>query len=58
MSKLQADKTLGYWFNPRSGEIKYIGEFDTREQIEFKPWAEGRGSDFLLILSNKKLSFN
>ncbi len=58
VSKLQANKTMGYWFNPRSGEIKYIGEFDTKEQIEFKPWAEGRGSDFLLILSNKKLSFN
>ena len=58
VSKLEADKTLGYWFNPRSGELKYIGEFDTKKQIEFKPWAEGRGSDFLLILSNEKLDFN
>jgi hypothetical protein len=55
VSKLKLEKIGGYWFNPRSGELKYIGKFATGEPLEFEPWAKGRGSDFLLILTNQKL---
>ena len=55
VSELKSEKIKGFWFNPRSGELSYIGDFDTTEAIEFSPWAKGWGSDFLLILTNQKL---
>ena len=53
--QLKPEKIKGFWFNPRSGELSYIGDFDTSKAIEFSPWAKGWGSDFLLILTNNKL---
>ena len=47
-----------YWFNPRSGEFKFIGEYSNSTVPEFKPWATGRGSDFLLLLKAKNNSIN
>jgi len=55
VSKLSSEKIKAYWFNPRSGELSYIGDFGTSEAVEFSPWARGWGSDFLLILTNSKL---
>lgn len=55
VSKLSSEKIKGYWFNPRSGELNYINDFETSEPLEFTPWAGGWGSDFLLILTNQKL---
>jgi len=56
ISRLKAKNVFGYWFNPRSGKIKYIGEYEENAQPEFKPWAEGWGSDFLLILTDRALN--
>jgi hypothetical protein len=53
--ELKSEKIKGFWFNPRSGELSYIGDFDTSEAIEFSPLAKGWGSDFLLILTNQKM---
>ena len=58
MSKLLSEKIKAYWYNPRSGAIKLISEFLTAGSHEFKPWSEGWGSDFLLILIDKDLPFN
>ena len=59
-SKLDATKINAYWFNPRSGKIKRIGDFETNKPLEFKPWSNGWGSDFLLILiaENYGIDFN
>ncbi|HDR88191.1 MAG TPA: DUF4038 domain-containing protein [Bacteroidetes bacterium] len=51
LSKMKSEKIKAYWFNPRSGKIKYTGDFNTNSPHEFKPWSRGRGSDFLLILT-------
>lgn len=56
MSEIDAEKVKAYWFNPRSGQVKYIGEFDKMIPQEFKPWSGGRGSDFLLILVSEDLT--
>lgn len=53
LSKLDSKRINAYWFNPRSGKIKLIGEFETSMPHEFKPWSDGRGSDFLLILTGE-----
>jgi len=50
LSKIDSKRITAYWFNPRSGKAKYIGDFETTTPQEFKPWSTGRGSDFLLIL--------
>jgi len=50
LAKIDADSITAYWFNPRSGKVKRIGEFETTLKPEFKPWSQGHGSDFLLIL--------
>lgn len=55
ISRLQANTVFSYWFNPRSGKIKYISEYKKASQVEFKPWAEGWGSDFILIVTDEKL---
>ena len=50
LPKMDAERVAAYWFNPRSGKIKHIGEFETTQSREFTPWSKGWGSDFLLIL--------
>lgn len=60
LSKIDSKRINAFWFNPRSGKIKHIGDFATQTPQEFKPWASGWGSDFLLVLiaENYKLDFN
>lgn len=50
LTKIDSEKAKAYWFNPRSGKIVNIGEFETKTSKEFKPWSEGWGSDFLLLI--------
>jgi hypothetical protein len=55
-SKIESGIAKAFWFNPRSGKVKKIGDFDTKISHEFKPWSDGWGSDFLLILAGEGLS--
>jgi hypothetical protein len=50
LQRINAERAKAYWFNPRSGKFLYIGEYETKPPHEFKPWSDGRGSDFLLVL--------
>ena len=58
LTKMNSEKVKAYWFNPRSGKILYIGDFETKIPYEFKPWTNGWGSDFLLILVDIKSSYD
>nr|WP_319512476.1 glycoside hydrolase family 140 protein [uncultured Draconibacterium sp.] len=60
LSKIDSKRINAFWFNPRSGKTKHVGDFATQTPQEFKPWASGWGSDFLLVLiaENYKLDFN
>ncbi|WP_321345862.1 glycoside hydrolase family 140 protein [uncultured Draconibacterium sp.] len=60
LSKIDSKRINAYWFNPRSGKIKHMGVFETITPQEFQPWANGWGSDFLLVLiaENYKVDFN
>ena len=58
LTKMDSEKAKAYWFNPRSGKIVNIGEFETKTSQEFKPWAEGWGSDFLLIVVSKEAKYD
>lgn len=48
---LDTKRVNAMWFNPRSGQISHMGILETQRVLEFTPWASGRGSDFLLILT-------
>lgn len=58
LTKMNSGKVIAYWFNPRSGKVLYIGNFETKTPYEFKPWTYGWGSDFLLILVNFDSSYD
>ena len=57
MTKLKSKNVVAYWFNPRDGKSKKIGEFDTSQKKEFKPWSVGRGSDFILAIIDKNSKY-
>lgn len=50
LSKMNTQKVVAFWFNPRDGKSRKIGEYATTEKPEFKPWSVGRGSDFVLVI--------
>lgn len=60
LSKINSNRINAYWFNPRSGKTKYIEDYENNPSQEFKPWSNGWGSDFLLILTAEdfKVNFN
>ena len=53
MSGIDAKTVSAFWFNPRNGQMKNIGDFDTKQAHAFSPWSRGRGSDFVLVLVAK-----
>lgn len=59
LPEIDSKKINAYWFNPRSCKIIPIGNFETNKTQEFKPWSNGWGSDFLLVLiaENYKIDF-
>ncbi|MCB9013482.1 MAG: glycoside hydrolase family 140 protein [Bacteroidales bacterium] len=57
LSKLEVKNLSAWWFNPRSGISQKIGSFTNSGSHEFKPWAEGRGSDFVLVLIDENSGF-
>jgi hypothetical protein len=58
LTKMNSENVKAYWFNPRSGKIKHIGDFETDMPHEFQPWSNGWGSDFLLIIVNKNSPYD
>lgn len=48
--KLKANKLSASIFNPRDGRSQFIGTFDNTGSKLIKPLAEGRGSDWLVII--------
>lgn len=56
LTAMSVQKANAWWFNPRSGELLTIGNFETKTQMEFDPWAKGRGSDFLLIIAGEEMN--
>jgi len=58
LTLLNAERVKAYWYNPRSGKVVKIGDFSTKESIVFKPWSNGRGSDFILVIMDINSTYN
>lgn len=57
MTKLSGNSFYAYWFNPRDETRIKIGEVKGDQTSEFKPYAAGPGTDWVLvILDNTKIS--
>ncbi|CAN5413176.1 glycoside hydrolase family 140 protein [soil metagenome] len=52
ISKLNATKIRGWWFNPRDGYTIPLGDFENKGNKEFIPTSVGRGSDWVLVLDD------
>jgi hypothetical protein len=50
LSKMNAQKVVAFWYNPRDGKSRKIGEYATTDKPEFAPWSIDRGSDFVLVI--------
>ena len=51
--QIKSDSLKAWWFNPRDGRSITLGVFSNMKEIEeFAPHAEGRGSDWLLIIDD------
>ncbi len=58
LSRLDAEKLLAYWYNPRDGRFQHIGEFDNTYSGEFIPHSMGRGSDWVLVVQDRDKKFH
>ena len=58
LTRMGSKKVKAYWFNPRSGKMLGIGDYETKKTQEFKPWSDGWGSDFLLLVVDATASFD
>jgi len=52
LSKMNAKNVSAFWYNPRDGKSRKIGEYHTNETPVLKPWSIGRGSDFVLVIKD------
>lgn len=47
----------GWWYNCKTGEAEFIGEFETGQEKLFQTKTGGRGNDWVLVLDNAKANF-
>ena len=52
MDKITGGNSKAWWFNPRTGEATFIGEFPTTGEREFIPPDKGELLDWILVLDD------
>ncbi|TLU99471.1 glycoside hydrolase family 140 protein [Dyadobacter luticola] len=52
LTKFSAKTLLVYWFNPRDGSSLKIGEYGNNKTEEFKPYAAGPDTDWVLVIDD------
>jgi len=57
MDKISGSKVKAWWFNPRNGEAKLIGEFPNIGEREFLPPDAGEHLDWVLVLDDASKPF-
>jgi hypothetical protein len=57
LDKINADKIIAYWFDPRKGEAKLIETFPGKGNRKFIPPSNGRGNDWILVLDDASKGF-
>ena len=57
LSRFKAKDLVAYWFNPRDGSSLKIGTFKNQGSEEFKPYAQGPGTDWVLVIDDTAKSW-
>jgi len=57
MGKVEAENTIGWWYNPRNGESRKIGEFKSGGIKTFKPPSSGAGNDWVLVIDSEQAAY-
>ena len=52
MEKVSGSQLMGYWFNPKNGQVKEIGLFSNKVKNQFTPPTNGYGQDWVLVLDD------
>ena len=54
---LKWDETVGWWFDPRTGESELIGKFKMKDKVTFTAPGKGRENDWVLVLDDSSAKF-
>lgn len=57
MGKISGDRVVAHWYDPRTGEASYIGEYDNKGIVSFIPPSDGDGNDWVLVLDDSSKAF-
>lgn len=52
MGKIKGDRLNAYWYDPRNGQAKDIGEVPNKGSKQFTPPSTGYGQDWVLVLDD------
>ena len=52
LGKISGSQLIGYWFNPKNGQIKELGSFENNGTKQFNPPTSGYGQDWVLVLDD------
>jgi hypothetical protein len=57
MGRISGTQVKAYWFNPRDGQVTFVGRFtNSGTQYFSPPGGQARGNDWLLILDDASVS--
>lgn len=57
MGKITGEKVKAYWYDPRNGSSRFIGEFENKGIVQFTPPSSGKGNDWVLVLDDSTKDF-
>ncbi len=52
MGKIAGNQVFGYWYSPKNGEVKEVGNFENKGTKLFTPPSTGYGQDWVLVLDD------
>lgn len=55
--KITGNQLVGYWFNPKNGDVKDLGSFENKGSKQFTPPTSGYGQDWVLILDDASKNY-
>ncbi len=59
LGKISGEKVIAYWYNPRNGKSKFLGNFENKGTRSFDPpGAKTEGNDWVLILDDASKEFS
>ena len=57
MAKISGSTAKAYWFNPRTGDPSFVGEYDSSGNRPFSAPSDGVDNDWVLVLDDKAQNF-